>query len=278
MPNLDCPVLIGVDLWARLRIHLPLPPMTATPASPHVGEISQGLTPRTPDEDQRLEQFLEQELTAFEAIRGPTDRIEHKIRLKTDQPIKQRYRPRNPAMQAIINAEVEKMEQESVIEPSQSAWNSPVFVVRKKDGGHRFCIDFRRLNAVTEKDAYPLPHIAATLDKLRGAKYLSTLDLKNGYWQVPLAPDSRPATAFTVPGKELMQFRTMPFGLHSAPATFQRLLDSVLGPWVYLDDIIVASQTFDEHLKHLAEVFQRLRNAKLRLNAEKCHFCRDDLR
>ena len=102
-------------------------------------------------------------------------------------------------------------------------------IVKKKDGTHRFCIDFRRLNAASEKDAYPLPQVTATLDKLRGAQYLSTLDLKNGYWQVPLTPESRPATAFTVPGRGLMQFRVMPFGLHSAPATFQRLLNDILG-------------------------------------------------
>jgi hypothetical protein len=176
------------------------------------------------------------------------------------------------------------MEREGIIEPSRSAWSSQVVIVKKKDGQHRFCIDFRKVNAVTERDAYPLPHITATLDKLRGAKYLSTLDLKNGYWQVPLTPQSRPITAFTVPGKGLMQFRVMPFGLHSAPATFQRLLDTVLGPelephvFVYLDDIIVASPSFDTHLQHLAEVFRRLREANLRLNAEKCHFCRGELR
>ena len=137
------------------------------------------------------------------------------------------------------------------------------------------------MNEVTEADAYPLPQISATLDKLRGARYLTTIDLKNGYWQVPLDPASRPITAFTVPGKGLLQFRVMPFGLHSAPATFQRLLDTVLGPelepnvLVYLDDIIVASATFKEHL---AEVFRRLRKAKLRLNPDKCCFCRDRLR
>ncbi|KMQ87188.1 reverse ribonuclease integrase [Lasius niger] len=284
LPNLDRPVLIGIDLWAKLRLTLPPPSAATVTTNPVVGEILEGITPRTAEEDQRLHQFLRQELAAFETIRGPTTRIEHRIRLKTDQPIKQRYRPRNPAMQAIINIEVDKMEQEGVIEPSRSAWSSPVVIVRKKDGTHRFCIDFRRLNSVTEKDAYPLPHIAATLNKLRGARYLSTLDLKNGYWQVPLAPDSRHVTAFTVTGKGLMQFRTMPFGLHSAPATFQRLLDSVLGPelepnvLVYLDDIVVASQTFDDHLQHLAEIFRRLRDANLRLNAEKCHFCLDRLR
>jgi len=131
---------------------------------------------------------------------------------------------------------------------------------------------------VTERDAYPLPHISATPDKLRRAKYLSTLDLKQGYWQVPLTPDSRPITAFTVPRRGLMQFTVMPFGLHSAPATFQRLLDTVLGPelephtFVYLDDIIVISATFDDHLRHLKEVFHRLRGAELRVNPDKCHF------
>lgn len=148
-------------------------------------------------------------------------------RVKDPRPIKQRYRPRNQAMQAIIDEEVEKMIREKIIEPSHSAWSSPVVIVKKKDGKPRFCIDFRRVNQVTEPDAYPLPQI--TLDKLRGARYLTTLDLKNGYWQIPLSLESRPITAFTVPGKGLMQFHVMPFGLHSAPATFQRLLDTILG-------------------------------------------------
>ncbi|KMQ84840.1 gag-pol fusion protein [Lasius niger] len=157
-------------------------------------------------------------------------------------------------MQAIIDREVEDMEAAGVIETSHSAWSSPVVIVKKKDGKHRFCIDFRRVNNVTVKDAYPLP-------------------------QVPLEPDSRPITAFTIPGRELFQFTVMPFGLHFAPAIFQRLLDSVLGPalelhvFVYLDDIIIISRTFEEHIKLLAEVFRRLREARLRLNPEKCRFC-----
>lgn len=156
-----------------------------------------------------------------------------------------------------------------------------MIIVRKKDGNYRFCVDFRRFNATSDKDAYPLPHIATTLDKLQGVKFLSTLDLKSRYWQVPLTTDSRPATAFIVPGKGLYQFTVMPFGLYSAPATFQRLLVSVLGPelepniLVYLDDIVVASRTFDEHL---VEVFRRLRGAKLQLNRDKYHFCRSSLR
>ncbi|KAL6419674.1 hypothetical protein ACFW04_011286 [Cataglyphis niger] len=284
LPALQEDVLVGVDLWSRLGLNI-APPRREIRQTPHPScGMAGSLTPSTAEESERLRAFLEHELPKFQAVTGPTPLAEHRIRLKNPTPIKQRYRPRNPAMQAIIDTEVDEMERAGVIEPSRSAWSSPIVVVRKKDGKHRFCIDFRRVNDVTEKDAYPLPQVTATLDKLRGAQYLTTLDLKNGYWQVPLARESRPITAFTVPGKGLMQFRVMPFGLHSAPATFQRLLDSVIGPalepnvFVYLDDIIVISRTFERHLELLTEVFRRLRAARLRLNPEKCRFCVDQLR
>src|SRR5580765_6680025 len=284
LPTLDSPVLIGADLWARTGISIP-PPRPPRPAreTPKCG-VTGGLAPRTVDEEQRLTTFLAEELAEFDNVHGLTDRTQHRIRLRNPTPIKQRYRPRNPAMQAVIDKEVEEMEATGIIEPSRSAWSSPVVVVKKKDGKYRFCIDFRKVSEVTEKDAYPLPQVTATLDKLRGARYLTTLDLKNGYWQVPLTPDSRPITAFTIPGRGLFQFRVMPFGLHSAPATFQRLLDTVIGPtlephvFVYLDDIIVISKTFDEHLRLLTEVFRRLRDARLRLNPAKCRFCVDQLK
>lgn len=274
VPNLDTPVLLGVDLWSRLQLTLPPPPRQGAPTLRDVCQVSTGLTAGTGDEKQRLREFLNIELNKFEKVQGPTDQAQHHIHLTDARPIKQRYRPRNPAMQVVIDAEIRQMEADGIIEPSKSAWSSPVVVVRKKDGSRRFCIDFRRLNAVTEKDAYLLPHIAATLDKLRGAKYLSTLDLKSGYWQIPLTPESRPLTTFTVPGRGLMQFRVMPFGLHSAPATFQRLIDNILGPelephvFVYLDDIIIVSQTFEEHLDRPDEVFRRLREAQLRINTD----------
>jgi len=277
MPDLTVDVLIGVDILAQLGIGIPPPPKqsricTAMCTASHKNEAK------------ILERFLATELPKFDNIRGPTDLVEHKIRLKSDLPIKQRYRPRNPAMQGIIDDEVREMERAGVIEPSQSPWSSPIVIAKKKDGRPRFCIDFRKVNEVLYKDAYPLPQVEATLDKLRGARYLSTIDLKNGYWQVPLAAESRPVTAFTVPGRGLMQFRVMPFGLHSAPATFQRLLDTVLGPalephvFVYLDDIIIVSATLDDHLRHLTEVFERLRRAKLRINPDKCRFAADQLR
>ncbi|XP_025264171.1 uncharacterized protein LOC112637817 [Camponotus floridanus] len=276
-------ILIGIDLQAKLQIGVPPPPKKIIRKILRCN-AARGLAVQTAREKEELQQFLEKELKLFKEVHGATNKVEHDIRLRNTTPLKQRYRPRNPAMQAIINEEVGKMLADDIIEPSHSPWSSPIVLVKKKDGKHRFCIDFRKVNDAMHKDAYPLPQIPATLDKLRGARYLSTLDLKNGYWQVPLTPDSRPITAFTVPGMGLFQFKVMPFGLHSAPATFQRLLDKVLGPnlephvFVYLDDIIVISETFNEHLELLTETFRRLREARLKLNPDKCKFCVDQLR
>jgi hypothetical protein len=183
----------------------------------------------SPDEEQRLRQFLAEEPPLFDTGRGLTPLAQHEIRLLHQEPVKQRYRPRNPFMQGIIDEEVDKMLAEGVIEPSESPWSSPIVLAKKKDGKYRFCIDFRKVNEVTRKDAHPLPFINVILDKLRRAWYISTNDLKSGYWQVPLTPASKPITAFTVQSRGLYQFRVMPFGLHSAPATFQRLMDRASG-------------------------------------------------
>lgn len=179
--------------------------------------------------------------------------------------MKQRYYPRNPAMQEVMKKEVDQMLRDGIIEPSSSPWSSPVVLVKKPSGKVRFCIDFRKVNDLSIKDAYPLPYISRVLDKLREANYISTIDLKNGYWQIPLCKSSKPITAFTVPGLGLYHFKVIPFDLHSAPATFQRLLDTIIGPdlepkaFAYLDDIIILGKTFDENLQLLKEVFRRLR-------------------
>ena len=163
-----------------------------------------------------------------------------------------------------------------MIEPSNSPWASPVVLVQKKDGSLRYCIDYRKLNAVTRKDSYPLPRIDDSLDTLKNAKYFTTLDLASGYWQIELTDDAKEKSAFcTTSG--LYQFRVMPFGLTNAPATFQRLMERVLAglQWriclVYIDDIIIFSATVDDHLQQLDEVFGRLKAAGLKLKPKKCH-------
>ena len=147
----------------------------------------------------------------------------------------------------------------------------------KKDGSLRFCVDFRQLNAVTVKDTHPLPRIDDLLDALHGARWFSTLDLKSGYWQVPIMERDK-KTAFRTSSGQLYEFNQVLFGLCNAPATFSRLMDHVLSGhhWetclFYLDDIIVFSSTWETHLARLRQVFERLRHANLKLGAEKCAF------
>ncbi|XP_015123819.1 uncharacterized protein LOC107045921 [Diachasma alloeum] len=227
-------------------------------------------------------QCIHEELKKFKDVQGPTHLIEHHIRLKPGtEPIKFRYTPKNPAMMKIMHDEVDKMLAGGVIEPSESSWNSPVVLVKKKNKEYRFCIDYCKINEVTVKDAYPLPHVNTMLDKLRNAYYISVIDLKNGYWQVQMALESRPITVFTVPGKGFYQFKVMPFGFTSAPATFQRLLDKVIKPELeakagaYLDEIFVIGSSLSEHVKNLSEVFEALREAKLQINVEKSKFLQE---
>mgnify|MGYP003465558827 FL=1 len=153
-----------------------------------------------------------------------------------------------------------------VIEPSSGPWSAPVVLIPKPDGFILFCIDYRKLNAVTTNDSYALPRVDDCLDSLGDARYFTTLDANCGYWQIDVNEADREKTAFTS-HKGLFQFKRMPFGLMTAPATFQRAIDVVLSSvrfqcaLTYLDDIVIYSPTFDQHLLDLARVLQLLRDA-----------------
>ena len=190
-------------------------------------------------------------------------------------PIKQAPRRVLMHQQEVVRHHVEEMLQNGVVHPSTSPWASPIVLVRKEDGTTRFCVDYRKLNDVTRKDAYPLPRIDESLDVLAGAQLFSTLDLASGYWQV----DMNTADRATRHG--LFEFQVMPFGLCNAPGTFQRLMEFVLAglQWetclVYLDDVIVYGRNFEERLEQLKEVFQRFRQAGLKLKPSKCFLLRN---
>lgn len=287
IPQVPHTLILGADFWKKMGI---VPDLrhnewyfSNIPETIDVVDHIRSQPHLTRMQQTRLNALLERNLALIGNGLGCTDVTAHVINA-TGPPIKQRYYPLSPVMQAHVNKELDEMMKLGVIEKSKSPWSSPIVLVKKKNGDYRFCVDFRKLNAVTEKDGYPLPYVNHTLDKLKDAHYLSTVDIKSAYWQVPVSEESRKYTAFTVPGQGLFQFRRMPFGLHNAPATWQRLIDSVLGPelepyvLVYLDDIVIVTKTFEEHLKILEEVFKRLRDAKLTISIEKCHFCRPELK
>ena len=206
---------------------------------------------------------------------GQANSIQHEIHTK-GAPIRQPFRRQNPYVRQMEQEQVSEMLDQEVIRPSTSPWASPVVMVKKKDGSMRFCVDYRKLNSVTEKDAYPLPRIDDTLESLHGSRYFSTLDLKAGYWQVPVREEDKKKTAFRTSSGRLYEWNRLPFGLCNAPATFSRLMDHVLTglSWeiclFYLDDIIVFSHTWEEHLQRLETVFQRLLEQGLTLGASKC--------
>ena len=213
---------------------------------------------------------------------GRTSAISHKIDTGDHAPIKQRQR-RIPQKQIpIVDHEVDKMLKLDVIEPSDSPWSSPTVLVRKKNGDVRFCVDYRLVNAVTRKDSYPLPNIQETFDSLAGAKYFSSLDFASGYWQVEVDPVDRPKTAFAT-RQGLYQFKTMPFGLCNAPATFERLMETVLRGYLwqrcmcYLDDVIVYGTNFDVAYDNLKAVLERIRQSGLKLQPKKCDLFRREL-
>ena len=208
---------------------------------------------------------------------GCTQMIQHHIDTNGASPIRQQARrvplPRRETVKTLLQGMLDK----GIITPSRSPWASPIVLVTKKDGSTRFCVDYRKVNTVTRKDAYPLPRVDDTLDTLSGSTWFSTIDLKSGYWQVEMTPNDREKTAFCTQ-EGLFEFNVMPFGLCNASATFQRLMDCVLAglQWssclVYIDDIIIVGRSFEEHLHHLQQVLDRLKSAGLKIQPSKCHF------
>ena len=209
---------------------------------------------------------------------GCTDVAEHHIETGDSDPIKIPPHRIAPAKLPIVQQEVEDMLKRGVIQHSNSPYSAPIVLARKKDGSWRFCVDYRRLNEVTVKDAFPIPKIEQTFDALNGAKLFSTLDLASGYWQVPVAPEDRHKTAFVTPDGGLYEYVRMPFGLTNAPGTFQRLMNNLFAQYIYkgvlifLDDVLLYSGDVDQHMQNLRITFETLREANLRLKPKKCKF------
>ncbi|HSN23183.1 MAG TPA: reverse transcriptase family protein, partial [Methylomicrobium sp.] len=238
----------------------------------------------TDDEKRKAANFIRRYAHAFSKSAtdlGRNSMHPHRIDTGDHAPIKQQLRRQPYAHLPEIERNVQELLDAGVIEPASSPWASNVLLVKKKDGSWRFCVDYRRLNDVTKKEAYPLPRIESCLESLGGAKYFSTLDLRAGYWQTALDPRDADKTAFITRSGQY-RFTVLSMGLANAPSQFQRLMDLVMAGllWnvclVYLDDIIVYSATFEQHLERLSAVFDRLALADLKVKASKCQlFCQE---
>ena len=257
---------------------------TAVDVEPRV-PLDVGNTGLTQEKRTRLQALLTQydDIFAYTPDQlGRCSVVKHRIDTGHHPPVRLRSYRTSPANKEEIDRQIQEMLQNDIISPSVSPWSSSVVLVKKSDGTMRFCIDYRKLNQITRKDSHPLPRIPEALDSLGRAHYFSTLDLRSGYWQIEMADDSKEKTAF-ITHNGLYEFNALPFGLCNSPATFQRVMTHVLRglEWdiclVYIDDLIIFSRTFDDHLLHLEQVFKRLREANLRLKPSKCHFVKSEV-
>ena len=235
---------------------------------------------------QRLTNLLESHQDVFsqnDLDIGRTTRVKHHIRLADDTPFRESCRRIPPADYADTRRHLQELKEKGIIRDSQSPFASPIVLVRKKNGDLRLCIDYRKLNSRTIRDQYNIPKIEDTLHTLCGATWFSTLDLKSGYYQVEMAEEDKEKTAFWCP-LGFFEFNRMPQGITNAPATFQRLMEKCMGDMtsgdvlVYLDDLLVFSPTFEDHLQSLDKVLTRLRDFGLKLNPEKCCFAQTSVK
>lgn len=202
--------------------------------------------------------------------------IEMHIILKDEQPVYQRARRLAPTEKKIVNKQIEEWVQKGIVQPSLSEYASPIVLVDKKDGSKRLCVDYRKLNQKIVKDRYPLPIIEEQLDALQGAKIFSTLDLKNGFFHVPISEDSRKFTSFVVPDGQY-EFLRVPFGLCNSPSVFTRFINAVFRNLInqkivltYMDDLIIPSVDLETGVNKLTRVLATAKNAGLEINWKKC--------
>lgn len=272
VPSLSEEIYLGVDFWFAFG----LAPCLVSAITNGEGDSSRHKL--TVVQNKQLETIKKMFPSAEIKGLGKTSLLEHDIDVGDAKPIKQRYYRISPAVQKDLDAVIERMLSMDVIEESNSPWCSPVVLVKKSNGQPRLCLDSRKLNLVTKKDAYPLPVIDGLLSRLHDTKFISCIDLKDAFWQIPLSIRAREKTAFTIEGRPLYQFKVMPFGLCNAAQTLCRLMHRVVPHelhdrvFVYLDDLLIISGTLDEHFKLLEQVAKLLTDAGLTINIDKSKF------
>ena len=252
-----------------------------------LGMFSTGFRELTDEQRHIAKRLLVQNQDVFsmsEMDLGCTPLGKHNIKLTDDIPVKLPPRRIPPAMYTEVKGHIRKMLDMGAIRPSHSSYSCPVVIAKKKDNSLRFCLDLRKLNSKTIRDAYHIPRVDESIEALAGSSWFTSLDLRSGYWQVELEETDKRKTAFNVGPLGFYECNRMPFGLTNAPATFQRIMEAALGDAlmsfcvVYLDDIVVFSKTFEDHVQKLSRVFEKLRAANLKLKPSKCVFFKRKLK
>ena len=222
-----------------------------------------------------LAEVITQYREVFPDVPSKTNLIEHDVDVGDSAPIKQHPYRVSPMKKELLDKEVQYMLKNDIIEESQSNWSSPCILVPKHDGGFCFCTDFRKVNDKTKSDSFPIPRIADCIDQIGNAKFVSTFDMLKGYWQVPLTQRAREISAFVTPSG-LYQYKVMPFGMKNAPATFQRMVNKLVrdidGCEGYIDDVVIFSDNWSDHIRQIKRFFQIMREAKLTINLMKSEF------
>ena len=252
----------------------------------HLEQMIDKVSPKTStDTKEKLRTVIHEYQDVFQEPGGPSGRFteaKHAINVEGHAPIKLPPRRYPIAQREVVEKEVKKMLDADIIEPSTSPWSANIVLVKKKDGSVRFCVDYRRLNSVTKKDAYPLPNISDSLDALSGSRLFSVVDLVSGFHQCELEESDREKTAFNT-HQGLYQFKVLPFGISNSTGTFQRMMELVLSGLlyerclVYIDDVVIIGKTEEEALGNLKSVFGKFRQANLKLKPSKCLLFQDEV-
>lgn len=224
---------------------------------------------------QDLIDLLQEFKHLFPDVQTRTEQIYHDVDVGDASPVKQHPHGLNPIKQKYLKEEIQFLLENDFIGPSHSSWSSPCLLVPKPDGSYRMCTDYRKVNNVSKSDTFPIPRMDDCIDKVGNTRYVTKFDLLKGFWQVPLTERAKEISAFATPDG-LYQYKVMPFGMKNSPATFQRLINKVIaglhGCEAYIDDVIIYSDTWEEHLQIIRKFFERLTEAKLTINITKSEF------
>ena len=250
--------------------------MTKLSNSDVLNNLDEKLKHLEPSKREDLKKVINDYKHLFPDVPSRTDMIYHNVEIEnTASPITQHPYRLNPVKQNYLQQEIDYLLANDFIEPSNSNWSSPCILVPKPDGSYRMCTDYRKVNNVTKSDSFPIPRMEDCIDRIGKAKYVTKFDSLKGFWQVPLTPRAKEISVFVTPSG-LYQYKVMPFGMKNSPATLQRLINSIIsdidGCDAYIDDLIIASETWEDHIRIIRELFERHSKAMLTINLSKSEF------